>query len=120
MTLTQTWQAASRPNVGSGYKRKGTFRDISLVRYKHWTWFIDAFDATCLERGCKRSELYEEYRMIKCDDFFDKLYANRIEAYLAKLIPKRLRHTSDLRNLIVFRLKPEAVPRGLVPLLPSY
>jgi hypothetical protein len=77
MTLTKIWETASRPNVGSGYKRTGTFHDISLTRYKHWARFIDAFDATCMERGCKRSELWEEYVTLKCDGFFEKLYANR-------------------------------------------
>jgi hypothetical protein len=118
MTLTQTWQTASRPNVGSGYKRTGTFRDISLTRYKHWTGFIDAFDATCLERNCKRSELYEAYRTLKCDDFFEKLYANQKKEDLAKLSPL-LRHTSDLRNLRGYCLRIVTDLRTLNALMPS-
>jgi hypothetical protein len=116
LSLKQIWQTTSRP---TGYKRKETFRDMPLTRRKFSAQFIDAFDATCIERGCKRSELWEDYRNLTCADFFEKLYANQKEEDLAGLSPL-LRHTSDLRNLVGSCLKLEVAPRDLMPLKQFY
>ncbi len=119
MSLKQIWQTTSRPNGPTGYQRKETFRDIPMTRRKFPAQFIDAFDSTCIERGCKRSDLWEDYRNLTCADFFEKLYSNQKEEDLAGLSPL-LRHTSDLRNLVGSCLKLEAAPRDLMPLKRFY
>jgi len=54
-SLTKKWKTTTRPDGPTGYKRKGTFRDISLSYYL--PEYVDDFDSICISKGVKRSEL---------------------------------------------------------------
>ena len=54
MSLSDKWRSTERPEGPKGYKRSGTFRDISLVGVDPED--IDEIDAACMESGLSRSD----------------------------------------------------------------
>lgn len=60
MDIKKAWKSTSKNKEPTGYKRKGTFRDISLCGWP--PDFIDEFDLVCQQRRICRSRLYEEMR----------------------------------------------------------
>ena len=62
MSLTQKWKTTNRPSGPTGYKRKGTFRDISLRGLP--PEMIDEIDANCIDRGINRSQFISEIDVV--------------------------------------------------------
>ncbi len=85
MDLKKKWKTTTRPEGPSGYKRAGTFRDVTLTDAP--AKLVDDIDAICLKRGIKRSEFI--------NDAYDNPTGGDYQRYVQHL-PNRVIREADL------------------------